>query len=104
MSENHNQNTPSGEPVFRLIHFRTEWSGACQIVAMMIDNLVDSYRGRVVFQTTDIEREASMAAAYGITDVPTVLLLKGSEVVAHSVGSISRHELIDKIEMSLREN
>jgi len=70
---------------------------------MMIDNLVDSYRGRVSFQSTDVEQEAAMAAAYGITDVPTVLMLKGSEVVAHSVGSISRQELIDKIEWTLRE-
>lgn len=104
MSENYYQNPQAAEPVFRLIHFRTEWSGACQIVAMMIDNLVDSYRGRVVFQSTDVEQEAAMAAAYGITDVPTVLLLKGNEVVAHSVGSISRQDLIDKIDRSLRES
>jgi thioredoxin 1 len=104
MSENHYQNAPIAEPVFRLIHFRTEWSGACQIVAMMIENLVDSYRGRVAFQSTDIEKEPAFATAYGITEVPTVLLFKGADVVAHSVGTISRQELIDKIEKSLREN
>lgn len=104
MSENHYQNSTTALPVFRLIHFRTEWSGACQIVAMMIDNLADSYRGRVAFHTTDIEEEAATAATYGITEVPTVLLLKGTEVVAHSVGSISRQELIDKIERTLRES
>jgi len=30
--------------------------------------------------------------------------LKGNEVVAHSVGTVSRQELIDKIENSLRES
>jgi len=104
MPENYHQNPPIAEPGFRLIHFRAEWSGACQIVAMMIDSLLDSYRGRVTFQSADIERDPSVAAAYGITDVPTVLPLKGNEVVAHSVGTVSRQELIDKIENSLRES
>ena len=84
-----------------VIHFRTEWNGACEIVAMMIENLVEVYTGRVAFHTTDIEKEPTQAATYGITEVPTVLLLKGNEVVDHTVGMISRQELIAKIENSL---
>jgi thioredoxin 1 len=102
MPENSHQDPPTTEPLFRLIHFRTEWNGACQIVAMMIESLVESYRGRVEFTSSDIERETAVAAAYGITEVPTVLLLKDAEVVAHAVGMISRQELVAKIEKTLK--
>jgi len=89
------------EAHLHVIHFRTEWNGACQIVAMMIENLAEVYASRVLFRTADIEKEPALAASYGITEVPTVLLLKGNEVIEHAVGMISRQELVDKIERSL---
>ncbi|HVU94444.1 MAG TPA: thioredoxin family protein [Puia sp.] len=101
MPQKNYENPLTAEPRFRLIHFRTEWNGACQIVAMMIGNLIETYAGRVEFDTADIDRDPAFAAAYGITEVPTVLLLKGGEVIEHAVGMISRQELVDKIERSL---
>jgi len=84
-----------------LVHFRTEWSGACQIINPVYEDLARSYQGIADFFSIDGERERGVAATFGVQEYPTILFFRNGELVDHAVGLIARNALITKIENAL---
>jgi thioredoxin 1 len=84
-----------------LVQFTVEWSGACQIIAPMYEELADSYKGQAKFFTVDIEKEGGMENEYGVTDLPTILLFKSGIVIDHIKGLVPKNFVISKIENAL---
>jgi thioredoxin 1 len=85
----------SSKPV--LIEFATEWSGACQIIAPIIKQLMVDFNGRVKFCCLDIEKNPGIAETYGIRDVPTLLFFKDGQVEDHVIGAVSKKVLTGKL-------
>ena len=84
-----------------LVQFKTEWKGSCQILSMIYDDLAKSYTGVANFYTVDFENEIGLVNEYGVVDVPTILFYKSGKLVDHTIGLISKNELISKIENAL---
>ena len=84
-----------------LVQFKTEWSGASQILEMIYADLMKSYTGVVNFHTVDFEKEGSLVKEYGIREVPTILFFKQGKMVDYVIGMIPRNQLISKIENAL---
>ena len=85
----------SSKPV--LIEFVTEWSGACQIIAPAIKQLMVDFNGMVKFCCLDIEKSPGITETYGIRDVPTLLFFKDGQVEDHVVGAVSKKVLAGKL-------
>jgi thioredoxin 1 len=86
-----------------LVQFTLEWSGACQIISPMYDELADSYKGQAKFFTIDVEKERGIDGEYGIMEVPTILFFKRGRVVDHVTGLTPKNVLISKIENALNK-
>jgi thioredoxin 1 len=84
-----------------LVHFRTEWNGACQIIAPVFEELSKSYTGQASFYTIDVEKEAGIDNEYGIMELPTILFFSKGEVVDYATGLIPKNIMIKKIETAL---
>ena len=84
-----------------LVHFKTEWSGACQIIAPVFEELSKSYTGQASFYTVDIEKEAGIDNEYGVMELPTILFFSRGEVIDHATGLIPKNVMIKKIETAL---
>lgn len=84
-----------------LVQFKAEWNGASQIISMIYDDLARSYRGMADFHVVDFEAENEVSKAFGITEVPTILFLKGGQIIDHAVGLVPKNVLIAKIEAAL---
>ena|SRR5215218_1644366 len=84
-----------------LVKFITHWSGACQILKPVYDELTKCYKGAVQFFIVDIEKEKKLPAEFGITEVPSILFFKGGKLIDHAVGLTSKDVLITKIENAL---
>jgi len=56
-----------------LVHFKTEWNGACQILAPVYDDLAYAYTGTAKFFTIDAEKNKTVVHEYGVIEVPTIL-------------------------------
>jgi thioredoxin 1 len=84
-----------------LVQFKTEWNGACQIVAAMYKELGSVYREIVSFYTVDKDKEQELANRFGIIEIPAILFFKDGTVVDHAVGLIPKNVLIDKIENAI---
>lgn len=86
-----------------LVHFKKEWNGACQIISPIFEDLTRSYKSNVKFFTVDTDKEKFIATEFGISETPAILFFKNGEVIDHSIGLISKNDLIDKIENALIE-
>jgi len=84
-----------------LVQFKTEWSGACQIIAPVYEELSKCYSGIADFFSIDVEQEAGMEKEFGVQELPTILFFKNGELVDHVIGLTPKNALITKIENAL---
>lgn len=85
-----------------LVHFKTEWNGACQIISAIYDDLARSYKENAHFFSIDIEQEEGINDEFGVMELPTILFFRSGKVIDFAVGLTSRTVLIAKIENALR--
>ncbi len=84
-----------------LVEFWADWCGACHIHAPMLEELAWRYRDRLKFFRIDLGENSKIAQAFGVRDLPTLLLFKCGSVVDHIVDLIPRYELTKKLESLL---
>ena len=98
-NENLQEVIGSEQPV--VIDFWAEWCGRCRMIAPIIDELATEYEGRVVVAKCDVEECEEAVAKFGVRNIPTVVFIKGGEVVDKNVGAASKDALKAKIEKLL---
>ncbi|HEY0751486.1 MAG TPA: thioredoxin domain-containing protein [Chitinophagaceae bacterium] len=86
-----------------LVQFKIEWSGACQIISPIYEELAASYNGQAKFYTVDLETENGIDNEYGILELPTILFFKSGRVIDHITGLTPKNIMIKKIENALAE-
>lgn len=75
-----------------VVDFFATWCGPCKMLAPILEETASEYTD-VSFCKVDIDEEMSLATAYQIMSVPTLLFFKGGEVVKKSIGLISPDDL-----------
>src|ERR1022692_4297262 len=76
------------------------WCGPCRALAPIVDEVAQSYSGRVKVGKMDVHKNASTPQRYGVRGIPTLLIFKGGQVKEQIVGYVSR----DVIEKALDKN
>lgn len=85
----------SGKPV--VIDFWAEWCGPCRTIAPVVEELASEYDGRVTIGKCDVDENNAVATQFGIRNIPTILFIKGGEVVDRQVGVCPKSVLAEKI-------
>ena len=98
-NENYAEVLASGQPV--VIDFWAEWCGPCRMVAPIVEELAAEYEGKVVIGKCDVDDNDDIVAEYKVRNIPTIVFIKGGEVVDKHVGAISKDALKAKIDALL---
>ena len=69
-----------------VVDFSATWCGPCRMLAPVLESVSEKLAGQVDFYNVDVDDAPELAAGFGISSVPTVLILKNGKVVDHSVG------------------
>lgn len=73
-------------PIPVLIDFWAEWCGPCRMLAPTVAELAEEYAGRVKVCKVNVDEQPELAAAFRVSSVPTVAVMKDGKVTASSVG------------------
>lgn len=75
----------SDKPV--LVDFWAPWCGPCKSMLPYVEKLAEEYGDKVKVVKLNTQDNMEVAAKYGITSIPTFILIKNGEVEAHVLGA-----------------
>ena len=84
-----------------LVDFTATWCQPCRAVAPLVDQLAGEYEGRVKVTAVDIDESPGTAQKFQIRGVPTLLMIKGGEVVGQQVGAVPKAKIAALIDRAL---
>ncbi|MBQ3186031.1 MAG: thioredoxin [Alistipes sp.] len=84
-----------------VIDFWAEWCGPCRTITPIIEELAEEYAGKVNIGKCDVEENDEITMKYGVRNIPTIIFVKGGQVVDKQVGACQKAALVEKIEKLL---
>ena len=84
-----------------LIDFWAVWCGPCKMIAPIMEELATEYEGKAKIGKVDVDNNQEISMKFGIRSIPTLLILKGGEVVDQIVGAVPKPAIVDKLNSHL---
>ena len=84
-----------------VIDFWAEWCGPCRMISPIIDELAGEYEGRAVIGKCDVDNNDDIVGKFMVRNIPTIVFIKGGQVVDKQVGASTKADLVKKLEKLL---
>lgn len=82
-----------------LLDFWATWCGPCRMIAPIVEELAQE-NPHICFGKVNVDEEPALAAQFGITSIPTLVLLRGGKVVTTSLGYRPKADLEKLLELA----
>ncbi len=89
----------ASQPV--LVDYWAEWCGPCKMIAPLLDEIADTYKGRLSIAKMNVDENREVPAKFGIRGIPTLMIFKGGQLAATKVGALSKAQLTAFIDANL---
>lgn len=76
-----------------LVDFWAEWCMPCRMLAPTIDQIAETYAGKVKVGKLDTDSNREISVQYEISAIPTVIVFKGGAPVRKFVGLTNKADL-----------
>ena len=88
-------------PLPVLLDFWAEWCNPCRMIAPSIEQLAETYKGKVIVGKVNVDAESDLALRFDINSIPTLMVFKDGQVAAQKVGAFPKHDIETMIKDAL---
>ena len=81
-----------------IIDFYADWCQPCKIVAPILEELSEEYKGKINIYKINTEVEVELAGAFGIRSIPSMLFCPKEGQPQMAVGALPKETLIQAID------
>ena len=81
-----------------LVDFWAEWCGPCKMIGPVVEELAVEYDGKAVVGKVNVDENPEISAKFGIRSIPTILFIKGGEIVDKQIGAVPKATLAAKLD------
>jgi thioredoxin 1 len=76
-----------------LVDFWATWCAPCKAIAPTIDALAEDFAGKIKVGKVNVDDNPATPGKYGVRGIPTILVIKGGQVVEQVVGAVAKSQL-----------
>ena len=81
-----------------LLDFWAVWCGPCKMIAPIVEEIA-AERGDVLVGKVDVDAEMDLAMQFGVSSIPTVVVIKNGVPAAKSVGYRPKADLLKLLDV-----
>jgi thioredoxin len=74
-----------------IIDFYADWCGPCKMVAPILEELSETYKGKILIYKVDTDVEQELSAVFGIQSIPTMLFIGADGEPTMQPGALPKH-------------
>ncbi len=82
---------------FVLIDFFAEWCMPCLMMAPVIDELSEKFKGKIKFGKVNVGENQELARKFNVSSIPNFTLLKDGKIIEQFIGSINGEKFEEKL-------
>jgi thioredoxin 1 len=84
-----------------LVDFWAPWCGPCKAISPSVDALATEMAEQLKVVKVNVDEAQEIAGRFGVISIPTLLLIKGGEVVETLRGNQSKQAIASKLQPHL---
>lgn len=88
-------------PVPVLVDLYADWCMPCKIMGKALEALAPELEGRAKIVKINVDREPDLAAAFGVSSIPMLVLFKAGQVIDQALGALPQTAILEMIEKAL---
>jgi len=85
-----------------LVDFWAPWCPPCRMQGPIVEKLAESFDGKALIAKVNVDEEAQAASKYGVSNIPTLIVLKDGKEVKRFVGLQQEGELASVLDGFLK--
>jgi len=82
---------------FVLIDFFAEWCMPCLMMAPILDELSEKFKGKIKFGKVNVSENEEIAQKFNISSIPNFIFFKEGKQIEQFIGSVSGEEFEGKL-------
>jgi len=84
-----------------LVDFWAPWCGPCKMLGPVLEEVEKEIGAKAVIAKVNVDDEQDLAAKYGVSSIPTMIVFKKGEQIDRTVGFLSKEKIVALINKHL---
>ena len=82
-----------GSEIPVLLDFWATWCGPCRMIAPTLAEIAREQEGKIKVGKVNVDEEMALAAKFGITSIPTLIVFKNGKITNQALGAMPKAQI-----------